>query len=159
MSWSSRIRASLCLGLWEPGYCLPGSPSPVTPGSGAHMLALNSPSVSPTILITIPFGQAKKTASTALVLIKKSELAILAAFLGPFRPGRGPDNLITGEANASLLLPDPVDMWYPPSNPQPWICLFHYECICPQQPVQPGSLRHAGQGDSYVSLSQGESAE
>lgn len=88
MSWSSRTRASLCLGLWDPGYCLPGSPSPVTPGSGAHMPALNSPSVSPTILITIPFGQAKKTASTALVLIKKSELAILADFLGPFRPGR-----------------------------------------------------------------------
>lgn len=83
------------------------------------MPALNSPSVSPTILITIPFGQAKKTASTALVLIKKSELAILAAFLGPFRLGRGPDNLITGEANASLLLPDPVDTRHPASNPQP----------------------------------------
>lgn len=65
------------------------------------MLALNSPSVSPTILITIPFGQTRKTASTALVLIKKSELAILAASIGQFRPGRGPDNLITGE-NTSL---------------------------------------------------------
>lgn len=65
------------------------------------MLALNSPSVSPTILITIPFGQARKTASTALVLIKKSELAILAASIGRFRPGRGPDNLITGEENTS----------------------------------------------------------
>lgn len=65
------------------------------------MLALNSPSVSPTILITIPFGQARKTALTALVLIKKSELAILAASIGRFRPGRGPDNLITGE-NTSL---------------------------------------------------------
>lgn len=97
-----RTRAGLCPVLREPGYCLPGSPSLVTPGSGAHMPALNSPSVSPTILITIPFGQAKKTALTALVLIKKSELAILAASIGPFRPGRGPDNLITGEENISL---------------------------------------------------------
>lgn len=64
-------------------YCLLGPPSPVTPGSGAHMPALNAPSVSPTILITIPFGQAKQTAWTALVLIKKSELAILAASTGP----------------------------------------------------------------------------
>lgn len=70
------------------------------------MPALNSPSVSPTILITIPFGQAKKTASTALVLIKKSELATLAAFLHPFRPETGPDNLITQEGDTSLLLPD-----------------------------------------------------
>lgn len=81
-------RGGLCPGLREPGYCLPGSLSPATPGSGAHMPALNSPSVSRTILITIPFGQARKTASTALVLIKKSELAILAASTGWFRPGR-----------------------------------------------------------------------
>lgn len=135
MSGGLRTRPGLCPGLWEPGYCLPGSPAPVTPGSGAHMPALNSPSVSPTILITIPFGQAKKTASTALVLIKKSELAILAAFLSPFRPGMGPDNLITGHQNTSLLPPDPVNTPHPPSNPQQRIRLFHYECICPQQPV------------------------
>lgn len=41
------------------------------------MLALNSPSVSPTILITIPFGRAEKATRAALVLIKKSECARL----------------------------------------------------------------------------------
>lgn len=96
--------AGLCPGLREPGYCLPGSLSPATPGSGAHMPALNSPSVSPTILITIPFGQARKTASTALGLIKKSELAILAASTGWFRPGRA----------LTILLPEKKT---PPSAP------------------------------------------
>lgn len=69
------------------------------------MLALNSPSVSSTMLITIPFGQAKKTASTALVLIKKSELSILAATIGPCdvqaRKGLCV-NLIMEEENTSL---------------------------------------------------------
>lgn len=71
------------------------------------MPALNSPSVSPTILITIPFGQARKTASTALVLIKKSELAILAASTGWFRPGRALTILLLQQKAPSLLLPDP----------------------------------------------------
>lgn len=69
------------------------------------MLALNSPSVSPTMLITIPFGQAKKTASAALVLIKKSELSTLAATIGPCnvqaRKGLRV-NLIMEEENTSL---------------------------------------------------------
>lgn len=69
------------------------------------MLALNSPSVSPTMLITIPFGQAKKTASAALALIRKSERSILAATIGPCpvqaRKGLRV-NLIMEEENTSL---------------------------------------------------------
>jgi hypothetical protein len=83
VGWGLRTGASLCPGLWELSYCLVGLPSSVTPGSKTHMLALNSPSVSPTILITVPFGQAKKTALAALVLIKKNEATILAASIGP----------------------------------------------------------------------------
>lgn len=77
-----------------------------TPGSGAHMPALNSPSVSPTTLITIPFRQATKTASAALVLIKKSELATLAASVS--RSGRqgALTILLPGKKHLPPLLPD-----------------------------------------------------
>lgn len=126
------------------------------------MLALNSPSVSPTMLITIPFGQAKKTASAALVLIKKSECSTVAAM---FMPGRGSASILLWRKKTpprcSFLMGvnDAMPSLHPPSTvSSPLPLQMHQPPPTSNGWGQCGSARNLEQGNSPVSFSRGELA-